>query len=346
MEKLWTAAYAPPVGHLAALVASAACTLAWHAVPSPPLWGAELRAVAATAGDDAWAVGGPAPRGRWTKPVVEHWNGRRWRVALIPAVQGASLRDVAAIARDDAWAVGGSLLEHWDGRRWHHVSVPWLTGLTAVSAVDGHDVWAVGSDLVAHWDGVRWQPRLRVAGVRDVTALGARDVWAVAVTGSRFVELHWDGRGWTRYGERISSESPTAIAVSGSGPGDVWAVGRVDQDGPPWPGAVLFHWTGERWVRAQPPPKISLSVNDLLAPFPGELWLTAFRGNGDAYGGGVREQLVGAAWHETETGRFVVIGLGADRAGGLWGVGSAGSYPNGLGFPTVDRPLVERARCS
>ena len=322
--------------------------LTWHAVPSPPVWGAQLHAVAATSADDAWAVGGPAPRSTSAGPIVEHWNGKRWRRTAFPAA-GVSLEAVAAIARDDVWAVGGDLIEHWDGAGWHSFSVPAVTGLRAVSAAAHGDVWAVGANVLVHWDGARWQPRQRAVGLTDVTALAADDVWAVGVSGPHFFELHWNGRRWSRYVERVPggpTYGPVAL-VSASGPGDVWAAANASgDDGPTWPDTVLVHWDGRGWRRAQPPPKIFLALNDLLVIAPGELWLTAFRGNGDAYGGGVREQLTGTRWRETDTHQFVLTALGGDDAGGLWGVGIAGSYPNGLGFPTVYRPLVERARCS
>lgn len=329
------------MGHLAAVAAAAACTFTWHAVPSPPLWGAELRAVAATAADDAWAVGGPASRGKWTRPVIEHWNGKRWTVAATPPVPTGRLDDVAAVGRADAWAAGDDLLLHWDGVRWHRVFVRWSGPFTSVSAAASDDVWITGPGVVAQWDGTRWRLRLRTAGMADVTALAANDVWVAAGA----VELHWDGNRWTRYTQRLA-KPVWGVAVSASGPDDVWVAGNIDNgDGPAWPGTMLFHWAGKQWRRVQPPPKVFLVVNDLLAPAPGELWLAAYRANGDAYGGGAREQLHGAHWQETDTGRFVVTGLAADRAGGMWGVGVAGSYPNGLGFPTVDRPLIERAGC-
>lgn len=333
--------------HLAAVVA-ATCTLAWHAVPSPPLWGAQLHAVAATAADDAWAVGGPAPRGGRAQPVVEHWNGTHWRIAAVPAA-GAALRAVAAIARNDVWAVGGDLLEHWNGVGWHRFSAPAVTGLSAVSATGRDDVWAVGSNVIVHWDGARWRQRLRAVGLTDVTALTADDVWAVGVSGARFFELHWNGRRWSRYVERVPGGpvfGPVAV-VSAAGADDVWAAANASGDGgPAWPDTVLVHWDGRGWRRVQPPPRIFLALNDLLVTGPDQLWLAAFRANGDAYGGGAREQLTGTRWQETDTDQFVVTALADDHAGGLWGVGLAGSYPDGLGFPTVYRPLVERARCA
>ena len=332
--------------HLA--VAVAACTLTWHGVPSPPLWGAQLQAYAATAADDAWAVGGPAARGTWTRPVVEHWNGTRWRLAASPA-SGVSLQAVAAIDRIDVWAAGGRLLEHWDGVSWRRFSVPTVTGLRAVSATGHDDVWAVGENVLLHWDGARWRPSLRAVGLTDVTALAGDDVWAVGISGARFFQLHWNGRRWSRYAERVPDSPvfrPVAV-VSASGPDDVWAAANASgADGPTWPDTVLVHWDGRAWRRVRPPPKIFLALNDLLVTAPGELWLTAFVGNGDAYGGGVREELTGTHWQETDMDQLVFTALAPDHAGGLWGIGLAGSYPTALEFPTDYRPLVERARCS
>ena len=335
------------VGHLAAVVA-AACTLTWHGVPSPAVWGAQLHAVSASAADDAWAVGGPAPRGHWTRRVVEHWNRKRWRRAAAPA-DGTPLQAVAAIGRNDVWAVGDNVLEHWNGIGWQRFSLPGVAGLRAVAAAAHDDVWAVGRNVVVHWDGARWRMRLRVTDVTDVAAIGADDVWAVGVSGGRFFELHWDGRRWSRYAQRVPAGpgyGPVAV-VSAAGPEDVWAAANANgADGPTWPDTVLAHWDGRAWRRVPPPPKIFLALNDLLATAPGELWLSAFRANGDAYGGGGVEHLSGTQWQEADTDQFVLTALADDHAGGLWGVGLAGSYPNGLGFPTVYRPLVERTRCS
>jgi hypothetical protein len=354
VEKLWTDAYVGRVGHLAAVVMSAACTLTWHGVPSPLLRGVELRAVAAAAPDDAWAVGGPSNFGRSTRtaPVIEHWDGTRWRVVPSPAIAGARLDSVVAAGRNDAWAVGarrvpgtdrslGSVLEHWDGTRWRRVTVP-VPGLAAIAAASSTDVWAAGNGSVVQWDGAHWRTQLRVQAVlADLAVLAANDVWVVGENAAGYLELHWDGNRWTRYAQRASNDSAELVAVAGSS-GDVWAAGNVDPDGPTWPDTVVLHWTGGLWRRVAPPAFVF--VNDLVVKDQGEVWLAGIRADGDAYGGGVLERLSAARWQGMVT--YQVDGLAVDHAQGLWGVGFAGSYPDGMNFPTLVRPLIKRARCS
>lgn len=105
---------------------AAACTMSWSVSPSPAVAGGELRAVAAAAPNDAWAVGGPSDAW-WVTPrptvLTEHWDGTRWTVVPSPEVSGV-LDDVAIAAHNDAWAVGelgdlasgtgaaGALIEH------------------------------------------------------------------------------------------------------------------------------------------------------------------------------------------------------------------------------------------
>jgi hypothetical protein len=101
----------------------------------------------------------------------------------------AGLDAVAAVSAHDAWAVGFGggfrppraqpVIEHWDGAGWRRVASPpggsrgRLTGVTALSA---RDVWAVGWSrgpaLILHWNGVRWQ-RVLVAGLPGGVALNA-----------------------------------------------------------------------------------------------------------------------------------------------------------------------------
>src|SRR5215470_16715491 len=76
------------------------------------------------------------------------------------------LNDVVAISPTNAWAVGHygglfhpkTLVEHWNGTAWHRISVSpsagWLNGVAATSA---RDVWAVGLThsraLILHFNG-------------------------------------------------------------------------------------------------------------------------------------------------------------------------------------------------
>jgi hypothetical protein len=134
-----------------------------------------LEAVAATSARNAWAAGNYFVGGSMQEPLIEHWNGSRWRIARTPAVghAGGWLAGLAALSAKNAWAVGGrssgALIEHWNGKAWRVVpaagvksSSSYLAGVAATSA---KSVWAVGSKftskgmvpLIEHWTGRTWK---------------------------------------------------------------------------------------------------------------------------------------------------------------------------------------------
>ena len=130
----------------------------WRHVTSPsPAAGrnAFLNGVVADGRKSAWAVGAYRAGGT-QRPLVEHWDGRRWRVVSAPRSSPTAgfdvLNGVAADSAKDVWAVGDSgpgqaFSEHWDGNSWKVVPVTEpvaFDALSSVAAVSSHDVWAVG----------------------------------------------------------------------------------------------------------------------------------------------------------------------------------------------------------
>ncbi len=151
-----------------------------------------------------------------------------WRRVAVPDLAPgfeSSLVGVAAPAERSAWAVGdyfsgheggrsGSVVEHWDGSRWVTVHPAILRGvlLESVAATSSRDVWIAGAAngsghgaFVAHWNGQTWaRAQLPfVSGssiVNDITALSARNVWAVGFRARNLhgqtLVFHWDGHRW------------------------------------------------------------------------------------------------------------------------------------------------------
>jgi hypothetical protein len=139
----------------------------------------DLFSVAATGTANAWAVGAyfvGTPGHLHQRPLIERWNGAKWRLAASPRIGATSgwLESVAASSARNAWAVGtqGSkaLIEHWTGSSWHLVAGAAIGGrhisaqLAGVAIASAKSVWAVGSvytarglhPLIEHWNGTKW----------------------------------------------------------------------------------------------------------------------------------------------------------------------------------------------
>ena len=346
------------------VLAERACSGAWSVVASPAVPGGELDAVAPRAGDDVWAVGAVpssfAGSRKRRRPLVEHWDGRRWTVVPSARVSG-ELDAVAAIAADDAWAVGWSedvpaLIEHWDGRSWNRVAVPWPARLRGVAATSATDVWAVGSNdsgaLVLHWDGTRWSrvARRQKASLEAVVALSATDVWAVGgQDGDGLLALHWNGVRWRAFVKPGPGDAKSLDAVAAFSSRDVWAVGSYHEEEAPGyvNHGVVLHWNGSTWTHKRAPQGRALLA--VAAGPPHELWVATFDLFPFAAGGGAGTSLtrLGAQWDVTELPRRLVLGLARQPGGTVWGVGLVGSGidEGGDGFPIRTAPLVLRSTC-
>lgn len=214
---------------------------AWSIVPSPrvtfdPREPASLRGVAAISATNVWAIGlnWHVPTGQ----LIEHWNGRNWRVVPDAAAGQHPLSGIAALSATDMWAVGKGI-EHWTGAQWRLVPSP--AEASAITAVAPDNIWAAGGSTVQHWDGTAWtvvstpSSHEQFTTLTGMTHLSADDVWTVGYVGHTvphdgyaehpFV-LHWDGSAWhivstpaTRYPDS------QLLAVTSVSPRTVWAVG-------------------------------------------------------------------------------------------------------------------------
>jgi hypothetical protein len=232
----------------------------WARVPgaSVPGFGyVSLLGVAVRSAADAWAVGEAESATRpVVRPVIEHWNGRRWRLMASPPVPPMTALSSVTVARDgEAWAVGTPFTDtgrgvvlHWTKRAWVAAATPVTGGavlMNGVTAVSRANVWAVGSASIAggpyrpyalHWNGRRWV-RVTVphpgegnaswefesvtsTGHGHLTAVGS-DTPAGAEPG-RALYGAWNGRAWSlRTGPHITQLN----AVSFDGGQAIWAVG-------------------------------------------------------------------------------------------------------------------------
>src|SRR5579859_787939 len=190
----------------------------WTIVPSPNVGAGnnDLNAVAALSSTDVWAVGSDGVAGSGS--LTLHWDGMSWTVVPTPPTSSTlteTLNGVAAFASNDVWAVGlttsgpstvSTLALHWNGTSWNVVPTPNpqnYAQLIAVTTVPGtHQLWAIGNQtsgqypnpgptttLVEHWTGSAWvvvpsadTPQPNTDTIHAITALNARDIWAVGYT--------------------------------------------------------------------------------------------------------------------------------------------------------------------
>ena len=242
-----------------------------------------LSAVSALGPNDVWAAG------VWGngagRPLVEHYDGHRWRKIGAGPLGLGGLSDVAAISPHDIWAAGPTNalgqggLSHWDGRRWARAPLPKrVRGVDALSVADGV-VWLLAHDgngwtMALRRTGHRWQ--FRQAGLprryanepgngsgRDIAMVSSRDGWIVgsgaAASGAdqSFV-THWNGRAWRTIsvpsalrGEVGEHDGESVQGVASVNPSNVWAIASAASSG--FAGWYMLHWNGRRWVLARNP---------------------------------------------------------------------------------------------
>lgn len=261
---------------LAQAAPAAGTKVGWRVMPSPGGRVAGLSSVDFTAPSDGWAVGssGKSLTPSGIDPLVEHWDGTRWRVVPSPAVPYSDevLTAISSSGPSDAWAVGWqdpygterihSLLMHWDGEKWSTVRGPQGAGIVrAVDARTPDDVWAGGPGLFEHFDGNHWSvvpsPR-KGANPAALTALDADDVWAVGTRpphrlgyrSPRPYAAHWDGTSWSSVTVPHPPGPGGLASVSAATPSDIWAVGTTGTvPGTPY----TVHYDGSRWHSVAPP---------------------------------------------------------------------------------------------
>ena len=101
-------------------------------VVNPSLTLNRFFSVAALSKTDAWAVGEYFSSSNVYEPLMEHWDGHRWRMVMTPVLShGGILTSVHAYSSSNVWASGAELgtstsgfkglLLNWNGKEWSKV---------------------------------------------------------------------------------------------------------------------------------------------------------------------------------------------------------------------------------
>lgn len=303
---------------------------AWVAVPSPNVGTSTnfLSGVAAIAVNNVWVVGSYG-NGNGGFTLVEHWNGKQWKVVPSPSPNNnGSLSGIAAITPINIWAVGGynngaTLVEHWNGTSWSVVPSPNVSGagvgdgLTAISAVSATDIWAVGTisgntgyqTLFEHWNGTSWSivPGQITGQLAGVTAIASNNVWAVGTTSStkgvQTLVEHWNGTKWSVVNSSGPGQATNNLnVIAAISANNIWAAGNDSNGVTPYAQYVplIEHWNGTKWsIVSSPQQGTSDLVNGIAAVSANNIWVvgdyrTGLDPNGPYYT--LIEHWNGTAW--------------------------------------------------
>ncbi|MGI5166076.1 WD40/YVTN/BNR-like repeat-containing protein [Spirillospora sp. CA-253888] len=232
-------------------------------VESPHL----LTGVAAASPAEVWVVGTAGQQ-----PLAARWDGASWTLPPGPPVEaalvGAGLQGIARLG--SARAVGDTASNVVRLPRGGADGPP-----LAVAVGGAHDRLA-GAEvpLIRHWNGSSWTAWSAPGPDRGlvltaVAATGEGTAWAVGhgfpwgpVDGP--VALRWTGSDWL---PAPMPEVPLGklLAVAGTAPDDVWAVGAAGREG------LVMHYDGRAWSRV-PSPATRFPLTGVAAPGPAEAW--------------------------------------------------------------------------
>jgi hypothetical protein len=356
-------------GLAAVLAAGAGAVPAVQAGPSPGWRIVEIlehcgndsmSAVTATGPRDAWALGLPSGGGPGCGADVEHWDGMSWREVPVPdgvLVRPPSLvsAPVAASSATDAWifpAVPASLpmsvydyALHWNGTAWRRSAFPAHLTVTFAAAFGEADVWAFGGidhadgtvlPYAARYDGHAWHKTVVPVAPLGISALSARDMWAVGPTRATagkpldkqvLLAAHWTGRRWrTMKVPTIKAPEATTSLSSGqvvaAGRDGIWWAYQVTAKEPSPAG--LLHYYGGHWHVVKLPSAIS-GIHAMTQDGHGGVWLVADAGPFDNFlyhynhGRWTRQLVPSPSRYDNTLSGMAWI----PRTTSVWGVGEA-----------------------
>jgi hypothetical protein len=287
---------------------------------------ANLQGVLTLDGENFTAVG---DRGTILMGTAEGWTP--YELGL-----SSSLRDVHGTRADDLYAVGYSgTIVHWNGTSWTLLESPTVQSL--------HGVFVTDTEVVIVGQAGRILVGDAASGFTEVAELAPggelNDLWGTP-DGSLLVAVGTSGRTYFRrngeWAEQVADTAQTLENVWGTGPEDIWAVGRS---------GIALHWDGTAWE------KVATPVSSLLAG----LWGDASDRFFAAGAGGALMAWNGASWSSVAAGTKKSLRAVFGRAqNDVWAVGAEGTIVrfNGLGWGSakvqgvpdaegVEQPITE-----
>ena len=247
---------------------------AWRFAYVSGLADANVASVTAPSRRDAWAVGTYQNAKHQARPLVLHWNGRRWARFAVPGMPAAIVPTlVTSTSPDDVWIFVRSNSDpsgeefRWNGQSWFELPGPPSSNgglIGSVVVLSDGTAWELGNiactgaappacTALWQWDGVRWNLVQVPTDVQELA--GSRNhVWLVgqdsARTYARPVVFRWTGAQWAKfpgpYGRRTLF--PTIAATPSGG---LWLLSLASTRRA---STLLYRWRAGAWSRIVAPP--------------------------------------------------------------------------------------------
>ena len=251
---------------------------------------AVLSGIAASSATSIWAVGSVSTV-HGLVPLIERWNGSKWRTVTSPDPGGLASNDYltgVAASRSGVWAVGTSapgniyhtLVLGLVRGKWRQLHSPnpsglgnWLGSVSAVgtrvlaAGFGGYDNPVAAEPLVAHRLGLAFKvdttPNPGGTGAQDElygVAATSSGGWAVGRGKAQTLTLHEVNGRW-HYVASPSWPSPATSILEGVAiAGDAtWAVGQYNVDISTTTGLIsvsyslILRWAGTKWIKVPSP---------------------------------------------------------------------------------------------
>ena len=270
----------------------------------------------AQAASTAAGAGGAATGSIWKVEATVNPQG------TAPNPTNSTLGSVSATGPGEAWAAGTfadqqaldhPLAEHRSGSTWTRVPVPQPAGqqalLNAVDDLSPGDAWAVGTSFSG--------------GVG-------------ATPGGLTLIEHWNGTSWSivpspNPAAGVPGDADVLTAISGTGPGDLWAAGWDNNAATDTISLLFEHWNGSTWTAAtSPTPLMSAQfATAITAVSPGNVWAVGTDETRESQT--LSAHWNGTAWSIVPTPNIthagnaqnMLTGVSSDGAGNVWASGLA-----------------------
>jgi hypothetical protein len=265
-------------------------------------------------------------------------TGSIWKVeptvnpqGMAPNPTNSTLASVSATGPGEAWAVGTfmdqkaldhPLAEHRSGSAWTRVPVPQPAGqqalLNAVDDLSPGNAWAVGTSFSG--------------GV------------AASPGGLTLIE-HWNGTSWSivpspNPATGIPGDTDVLTAISGTGPGNLWAAGWDNNSVANTISLLFEHWNGTTWTAVTSPTPLGSAqfANGITAISPDNVWAVGLDETLNSKN--LAAHWNGTAWSIVPTPDItnagnvqdLLTGVSSDAAGDVWASGYAHNVNNQNSF--------------